>query len=105
MLEYMKMNSKIYEQRAAIAGVLAHPMRLMLLDYLSEQGETCVHDLVDFFCCKQPVMSKHLNILKNIGLLGIRKAGLKVFYSLKSPCIMSFFDCADKAIKSHKESL
>jgi len=43
--------------------------------------------------------------LKNVGLLNVQKEGLKVFYSLKTPCIMNFFECADKAFENHKNSL
>ncbi len=96
---------KSFERRALIAAALAHPLRLQILDRLFRQGPTCVCDLVDAFGCKQPIMSKHLLILKNVGLVEQRKEGLKVFYSLKTPCIMSFFECADRTFENHKKSL
>ena len=97
--------TKKFERRAAIAGALAHPMRLQILDFLQRHGTTCVCRLVEAFGCKQPIMSKHLATLKNVGLLNVQKEGLKVFYSLKTPCIMNFFECADKAFENHKNSL
>ncbi len=101
----MKGDEKKFERRAAIARALAHPLRLRILDHLRAHGELCVCQLVDEFGCKQPIMSKHLLILKSHGLVEIRKDGLKVFYSLKTPCILNFFQCADKAFENHKNSL
>ncbi len=96
---------KAFERRAAIARALAHPLRLGILDYLADHGATCVCQLVAVFGCQQPIMSKHLLILKNHGLVSLRKEGLKTFYSLKTPCILNFFTCADKAFENHKNSL
>jgi len=96
---------KKYERRAAIAAALAHPMRLRILDYLHENGPTCVCELVENFKCKQPILSKHLTILKGVGLVSDKKEGVKVFYSLKTPCILNFFECADRAFENFRRSI
>ncbi len=101
----MKRDLKRFERRAAIAGALAHPLRLRVIEYLNEHGSTCVCRLVEEFECKQPIMSKHLLVLRNYGLVSIRKEGLKVFYSLLTPCILDFFECADKAFENHIKSM
>ena len=96
---------KTFERRAIIASAMAHPLRLQILDRLFQQGPTCVCDLVEAFDSKQPILSKHLLILKTAGLVDVQKKGLKMFYSLKTPCIMNFFECADRAFENHKNSL
>lgn len=96
---------KKFERRAAVAGALSHALRLQILDYLRREGPTCVCVLVEAFGCKQPIVSKHLLILKNAGLVDDRKDGLKVFYSLKTPCILDFFECADRVFENHRKSL
>ncbi|NLI74878.1 MAG: helix-turn-helix transcriptional regulator [Candidatus Riflebacteria bacterium] len=101
----MKTDLKDFDRRAAIAGALAHPLRLRILDFLNTHGPACVCQLVEVFGCLQPIMSKHLAVLKTFGLVSIRKEGLKAFYSLKAPCILNFFECADKAFENHKNSL
>lgn len=101
----MKTDTKKFERRAAIARALAHPLRLRVLDYLHANGATCVCQLVEVFGCKQPIMSKHLTVLKTFGLVSLRKEGLKAFYSLQTPCILNFFECADKAFANHRKSL
>ncbi|MFZ2956134.1 MAG: metalloregulator ArsR/SmtB family transcription factor [Candidatus Ozemobacteraceae bacterium] len=100
-----KNKQKKFERRAAIAGALSHSLRLQILDHLQKNGATCVCHLVEAFGCKQPIMSKHLLILKNVGLVEDRKDGLKVFYSLKTPCILDFFECADRAFENHRKTL
>jgi len=75
-----------FERRAGIAGALAHPLRLRIIDHLHEHGPTCVCQLVERFGCKQPIVSKHLLVLRQFGLVNLRKEGLKVFSSLKTPC-------------------
>ncbi|MBF0408550.1 MAG: helix-turn-helix transcriptional regulator [Candidatus Riflebacteria bacterium] len=105
----MDVNKNIDEQkfarRAAIAKALSHSMRLQIIEFLHAKGLSCVCELVEAFGCKQPIMSKHLTILKNAGLVNVKKEGLKVFYSLKTPCILDFFECADRAFENHKNSL
>lgn len=98
-------NLKAFERRAIIASALAHPLRLQMLDWLYRRGPTCVCELVEACACSQPIASKHLLILRNAGLVEVRKDGLKAFYSLKTPCIMTFFECADRAFENHKKSL
>jgi DNA-binding transcriptional ArsR family regulator len=101
----MDNDDKRFERRAAIAAAMAHPLRLKVLEHLHVHGATCVCQLVEVFGCKQPIMSKHLLILKNAGLVSLKKEGLKAFYSLKTPCILSFFACADKTFENHKNSM
>ena len=35
------------------------------------------------------------------GVLKTRKDGLQVFYSLKTPCVLNFLNCATRAIKQN----
>ena len=100
-----KTDERKFERRAAIAKAMAHPMRLKILEFLHDRGTTCVCELVGAFECLQPIVSKHLTILKNAGLVSLRKEGLKVYYSLKTPCILTFFECADRVFDNHKKSL
>ena len=100
-----KNDEKKFERRVIIAKALAHNLRLRIIEFLHKRGMTCVCELVEAFGCQQPIMSKHLSILKSAGLVSLRKEGLKVFYSLKTPCILTFFECADKAFENYKNSI
>ncbi len=44
-------------------------------------------------------VSKHLAILKKVGIIGDEKRGNQVFYRLKVPCILDFFRCVESVIE------
>jgi ArsR family transcriptional regulator len=56
--------------------------RLRLLNLL-RCGETCVCDLVVVLGVPQPKVSRHLAYLRRAGLVGARKEGLWMHYSLR----------------------
>ena len=67
-------------------AVLGEPMRLRLLRTLFD-GEKNVHTLVELTGGTQANISRHLQTLTAAGLLGRRKEGLQVFYSIADPSI------------------
>lgn len=91
-----------YEARANIAKALAHPSRLMMLDALQEQ-ERCVCELTELVGADQSTVSKHLAILRNVGLVDVRKEGPLVYYRLRMRCLASFFNCVESVLKQNVE--
>src|SRR3954452_23102169 len=70
-------------QRAAErAQALSDPTRLMLAAALREGGELCVCDLSWISERKQALVSHHLRMLRNQGLVRSRRDGKLVMYSL-----------------------
>lgn len=57
------------KQLARYAKALAHPTRLAILEYLSQQTCCFTGDLVDVFPLAQSTISQHLKELKNAGLI------------------------------------
>ncbi|MHC4513471.1 MAG: ArsR/SmtB family transcription factor [Planctomycetota bacterium] len=97
----MKASSKArYEARATVAKALSHPLRLELVDRL-QAGEQCVCDLTEALDVDQSVVSKHLTILKNAGLVDCRREGTMSFYRVTAPCLAGFWDCLDGVLKRH----
>jgi ArsR family transcriptional regulator len=93
------MDREMLRQEAQVAKALAHESRLMIIDALKEK-DMCVLDLTELVGADQSTVSKHLSILKNVGIVDYRKKSNKVFYRLKTPGIMSFFQCAMDVIRS-----
>jgi ArsR family transcriptional regulator len=63
--------------------VLAHPMRLQLLDVLARnEGRVCVCDLEASVPVKQPTVSHHLRLLREAGLVEVERQGLWAYYSV-----------------------
>lgn len=61
--------------------VLAEPNRRQLLDLLLE-GPTPVSRLVEKVGMSQPVVSKHLRILRDAGFVRVKPAGQQRLYSI-----------------------
>lgn len=68
-------------QTLAVLRALADPTRLGLILCLVE-GERCVGDLTDTLGLRQPRISHHLAILRQLDLVVNRRAGKKVYYRL-----------------------
>ncbi len=72
--------SKIdYELNAQIFKALSHPIRLQMVDFLSDD-ECCVTDVMTALNISQSTTSQHLNILKNAGIIYPERHGTKTCY-------------------------
>jgi ArsR family transcriptional regulator len=89
--------------RARIIKAMAHPSRLFIVEQLSDKEKT-VGELTDMIGADMSTVSKHLSVLKNIGILADEKRGAQVYYRLTCPCIMKFFSCAEAVIKTSPKS-
>lgn len=89
-----------FETRARIIKALAHPTRLFIVDKLSH-GECCVRELRDIIDADISTVSRHLSVLKGVGIVEDEKRGLQVWYRLKVPCILNFFGCVEDVLKSN----
>jgi ArsR family transcriptional regulator len=72
-------------------AVLSEPMRLRLLQALMG-GEKAVNTLVQTTGGTQANISRHLQTLADAGIVGRRKEGLQVFYSIAD---VSIFDLCE----------
>ena len=90
---------KRYEARAKVAKAIAHPSRLLMLDLLQKQ-EMCVGDLTDEVGADQSTVSKHLAVLKDVGLVGVRKEGALSYYRVTCGCLDGFFSCMETVLLS-----
>ena len=83
-----------FKHQARILKALAHPTRLFIVDELS-RGERCVCEITRMVGVEMPTISRHLGVLKSAGILETEKRGLQVFYSLRVPCVLNFFECVE----------
>ena len=90
----------LFEARAKIIKAMAHPTRLFIVDELS-RNERCVGELTEMIGADTSTVSKHLSILKEAGIVAYEKRGLEVYYSLRVPCVLKFFDCVESVIHSN----
>lgn len=94
----------IYDIRAGVVKALAHPSRLLIVDELAK-GERCVCELTELVGADISTVSKHLSVLKRAGILLDDKRGLQVFYRLRCPCILRFFDCIEAVVEEKSRAV
>jgi DNA-binding transcriptional ArsR family regulator len=70
-------------QKAETFEVVAEPTRRRILDLLVER-ERSVGELVDSLSLSQPGVSKHLRVLKEAGLVRVRRDAQRRFYGLSA---------------------
>ena len=77
--------------RSTVFRALSDPIRLEILNYL-RSGEKCVCEIVPHLSLIQPLVSRHLKILKDTGLVRCRKDGTKRMYSIVDARILNVID-------------
>jgi DNA-binding transcriptional ArsR family regulator len=80
-----------FRLKAKVFYALSDPVRLEILAFLRD-GEKCVCEVVPHLNLIQPVVSRHLRILKDSGLVADRKDGNKRMYSITQPEIYDVVD-------------
>ena len=88
------------EIRAKIIKAMAHPVRLMMIEFLKKK-ERSFSEIYDLFKLDKSTVSKHLLVLKEAGILSSRKSGLDMIYKLEVPCVTDFFSCVTAVIDSN----
>jgi DNA-binding transcriptional ArsR family regulator len=67
-------------------NAVAEPRRRDILNYLILQ-ERSVNEIVDSLSIEQPSVSKHLRVLKDVGLVNVRRDGRNMFYRTNAEAI------------------
>jgi ArsR family transcriptional regulator len=77
--------------RAKIFNALSDSIRLEIIEFLRD-GEKCVCEITPHLKLAQPVVSRHLKILKDAGLVKRRKKGTWHMYSIVDPEVYDVID-------------
>jgi DNA-binding transcriptional ArsR family regulator len=72
-------------------NAVAEPRRREILDVLAG-GEQSVNDLVERLGVTQPVVSKHLRVLREVGLVSVRDEGRQRIYRLQAGPLRAVYD-------------
>ncbi|MGQ9507678.1 MAG: ArsR/SmtB family transcription factor [Candidatus Bathycorpusculaceae bacterium] len=79
--------------KAKIFNALADPVRLEILECL-RSGEKCVCEIIPYVRVVQPLVSRHLAILKSCGIVKYRKDGNRRLYSVTDQAVFRIIDTA-----------
>jgi DNA-binding transcriptional ArsR family regulator len=72
-------------------NAIAEPRRRQILDLLAP-GERPVNDLVGLLGLAQPQVSKHLRVLRAVGLVNVRGSGQRRLYKLNADRLKPIHD-------------
>jgi DNA-binding transcriptional ArsR family regulator len=72
-------------------NAVAEARRRQILDVLAG-GERPVNDLVDVLGLAQPQVSKHLRVLREVGVVDVRNAGRQRLYRLNAQALKPIHD-------------
>ena len=81
-----KLSAEHLESLAARFSALGEVSRLRIVAAL-QSGEKNVGELVELSGLSQPNVSRHLQVLTQVGLVGKRKQGLNVVYRIVDECL------------------
>jgi DNA-binding transcriptional ArsR family regulator len=82
---------KQIRQKARTFNALSDPIRLDILEFL-RTGEKCVCEIVPRLGLIQPLVSRHLKILKEAGMVRCRREGTKRMYSIVDAKVYNVID-------------
>jgi ArsR family transcriptional regulator len=89
----------VYVVKAQLFRVLGHPVRIRILELLSD-GERTVGDLQTELALDSSGTSQHLTALRQQGVLESRRAGTSVYYRIKDPRVTQLLAVAKEILTS-----
>ncbi|MFC7681184.1 ArsR/SmtB family transcription factor [Paenibacillus sp. GCM10028914] len=94
------MDRNIQQFKADFFKALAHPMRIRILEILS-QGERNVNELQSMLGSEGSAVSQQLAVLRAKNLVFTVKEGTTVIYSLRDPLISDLLEVARQIFNNH----
>ncbi|MGZ3298198.1 MAG: ArsR/SmtB family transcription factor [Asticcacaulis sp.] len=88
----MTPNAELLLKTPHLLKTLADPTRRAIYESLSQGGEQTVRVLTDQSGVSQPAVSKHLNMLRQSGLVVERRSGRETHYSARPQGLAPLID-------------
>lgn len=95
MTQYTQIDAERIEKASNMMKAIAHPLRLSIINNLSEGEERTVTEIHEMIGIEQSTASHHLRILKDKGVLVSRRNGKNTFYKLRNKNLKNLLDCID----------
>ena len=97
-----KHNLEFYRLKAELCKTFADPKRLIIINELRD-GERSVGELAQALETPQAVVSRHLAILRERGVVTARREGTRVHYSLTDDAILQACDAMQECLMRQLE--
>ena len=73
----------------------AHPQRLAILDLLGRHGRLCNPELQDMLGMEQAILSQHLTLMRDRGLVDYEKDGFSRYF-IRQPEFLRIIGCLEQ---------
>lgn len=83
------------EKAAFILKTLSHPLRLSIVDILSQHDKLSVNEICQVLDSEQSLTSHHLSNMKLKGILSSSREGKNIYYRLKMREVIKVLACMD----------
>lgn len=94
--EESKISAQMIQQAAEVLKTIGHPVRLEILELLDESGEQNVTAIYEALGLDQPIVSQHLGLMRDKGIVASRRDGVNVFYRVHDEKVTRVLDCIRK---------
>lgn len=89
-------SAEMIQEAAEVLKVIGHPVRLEILELLDERGEQNVTAIHEALGLDQPIVSQHLGLMRDKGIVASRRDGVNVFYRVHDEKVTRVLDCIRK---------
>ena len=94
------MNLEMQQFKAEFFKALAHPLRIKILELLSE-GDKNVNEIQNLIGSEGSAVSQQLTVLRAKNIVVGTKDGNRVVYSLRDPMIVELLSIARRIFNNH----
>lgn len=98
----MTAETQIFDLQAELCRAMGHPIRLRIV-HLLKDGPQPVLDIAQRLGISQPTVSRHLAILRNIGIALAERQGVEVIYRIANPKIVAVCDMMRAVLAEREE--
>ena len=76
----MNINIQKVKQANKKFRAISHPLRIKIVEFIAKRGTTSVTPIYGTLKLEQSVVSQHLKILRDAGILSNKREGQKIIY-------------------------
>lgn len=80
--------------------LVGHPQRLAILDVFSSHTRLCNSDIQEILGIEQAILSQHLTLMRDKGLLGCEREGKFTFWHLKQREFLKIVQCVENCCET-----
>ncbi len=86
------------EDAAEMLKAIAHPMRMAIVDLLNNGQMRTVTEIYEALGLEQAVVSNHLRVMKDRGVLNCRRDGKNTYYFLRHQRLSQVVHCIENCM-------